>query len=115
MPGSFATSTIERYLIGADACSMSHVNGNTTGGDDAAAARVNGVTVGLGLDEGGGGGRVTEALFEGLNYRTGSSLSRRPAEGRVRIAVLSVCARGRQLSCCAHEACRCAGLGAPVS
>jgi len=52
---------------------MSHVNGNTIDGDGAAAAGVNGVTVGLGLDDdGGSGGRVTEALIEGLKYRTSS-------------------------------------------
>jgi len=70
-PGSLATSVIERYLIGAAACSMSQLNGKTIGGDGAAAAGVSGVTVGLELD-GDGGGRVTEALIEGLNYRTSS-------------------------------------------
>jgi len=74
IPSGFATSTIDRYLIGAAAWSKSHVNGNTTGGDGAAAARVNGVTAGLGLDED-GGGRVTEALFAGLAYRTARRLA----------------------------------------
>jgi hypothetical protein len=50
---------------------MSHRNGKTIGGDGAAATGVNGVTVGLEPD-GDGGGRVTEALAEGLNYRTSS-------------------------------------------
>jgi hypothetical protein len=51
---------------------MSQLNGKTIGGDGAAAAGVSGVTVGLELD-GGGGGRVTEALIEGLINRTSSS------------------------------------------
>jgi hypothetical protein len=50
---------------------MSQLIGKTIGGDGAAAAGVSGVTVGLELD-GDGGGRVTEALTEGLNYRTSS-------------------------------------------
>jgi len=50
---------------------MSQPNGKTIGGDGAAATGVSGVTVGLELD-GDGGGRVTEALAEGLNYRTSS-------------------------------------------
>ena len=50
---------------------MSQLNGKTIGGDGATAAGVSGVTVGLELD-GDGGGRVTEALIEGLNYRTSS-------------------------------------------
>jgi len=49
---------------------MSQLNGKTIGGDGTAATGVSGVTVGLEL--GGGGGRVTEALTEGLNYRTSS-------------------------------------------
>jgi hypothetical protein len=51
---------------------MSQLNGKTIGGDGAAAAGVNGVTVGPELD-GDGGGRVTEALIEGLINRTSSS------------------------------------------
>jgi len=50
---------------------MSQLNGKTIGGDAVAAAGVSGVTVGLELD-GEGGGKVTEALAEGLNYRTSS-------------------------------------------
>jgi hypothetical protein len=53
---------------------MSQLNGNTIGGDGTTAAGVNGVTVGFGLD-GDGGGRVTEALIEGLINRTSSSLN----------------------------------------
>jgi hypothetical protein len=57
---------------------MSQVNGKTTDGDGAAAAGVSCVAAGLGPDgvdeDDDGGGRVTEALFEGLMNRTSSSL-----------------------------------------
>jgi hypothetical protein len=52
---------------------MSQLNGKTIDGDGTPAAGVNGVTVGLELD-GDGGGRVTEALIEGLINRTSSSM-----------------------------------------
>jgi hypothetical protein len=54
---------------------MSQANGKTIGGDAVAVTGVSGVTVGLELD-GDGGGKVTEALAEGLNYRTSSSFIR---------------------------------------
>jgi hypothetical protein len=57
---------------------MSQLNGKTTGGDGTTAAGVSCVAAGLGLDgvdeDDDGGGRVTEALFEGLMNRTSSSL-----------------------------------------
>jgi hypothetical protein len=58
--GSFATSTIERNFIGADAWSINHDSGNVTGGDGGVATGVSGVAAGLVPDEGEGvGGRVT--------------------------------------------------------
>jgi hypothetical protein len=56
---SLATSVIARNLMGADACSISHVKGKTTDGDDGPATWVSGVADGLGL-VGSWGGRVTE-------------------------------------------------------
>jgi len=68
-PAGFATSVTDLNLIGADACSSSHVIGNEIGGDGGAAAEVSAVaedgsSPGVGLDEGelegGRGGSVTK-------------------------------------------------------
>jgi hypothetical protein len=104
-------------LIGAAAWSSSQEIGNETEGDGTAEAWVSGGAEGVvGLDGvEGEGGRVTEVALSGLVTQRARRWCGCPAARRVRIAVLKVCARGRQLSCCAHEVCRCAGSGAPVA
>ena len=91
--GSFATSAIARYTIGGAACCINQDNGNVIDGGGVAATETGGGTVGLGL-EGCEGGRVTKSLYAGLKYRLGSLLWMAPRLA-VRIAVLSLCARGR--------------------
>jgi len=51
---------IDRYLIGAEACSRIHPSGNVIVGDGDVATGVCGVADELGLDGDVGGGRVTE-------------------------------------------------------
>ena len=70
--GSLATSAIDLNLIGAEACSMSHVSGNVTEGDGGAATGVSGVASELGVAGvvEGEGGRVTErSCRTGNTYR----------------------------------------------
>lgn len=71
-PGSLATSVMARYLMGAAACSMIQVRGNAIDGDGSAATGVSGDVEVLGLD-GSEGGKVTEALVSGLEFRMSSS------------------------------------------
>src|ERR1043166_8508478 len=79
LPDSLATSVIARYLMGADACSISQMSGNRIGGDGGAVTGVSGVAVAVVLDgvEGmGGRGGVTKSLFSTSSYRTSVSLVR---------------------------------------